>query len=133
MNTEIWKPVTYCNKYEVSSLGRIRNTRGRILKTYETKSGYIKIGLKYQNSRRNFFLHRLVATAFIPNPLNKPHVNHKNGIKTDNTILNLEWCTRNENMRHYTDSRVSLFKVLEVYKDYPNIDIKLFEQLIKAP
>jgi len=52
------------------------------------------------NSRKTFYLHRILAECFLPNPENKPHINHKNWIKNDNRINNLEWCTASENMQH---------------------------------
>jgi hypothetical protein len=66
--------------------------------------GYWKIILFSKNIQKSYYVHRLIAQAFIPNPNNMPCVNHINGIKTDNSISNLEWCTRSENIRHAYDN-----------------------------
>lgn len=99
---EIWKPIPeYEEYYEVSSLGRVRRIRtGRILKNHIDSYGYLVVGLHVHSKQKTCFVHRLVAMTFIPNPENKPQVNHINGIKTDNCSTNLEWATSSENMRH---------------------------------
>lgn len=102
--TEIWKPVKgYLGFYEISNLGRIKSLKdnlGRdrelILKPQKRKDGYFIIDIK----RSTKFLHRLVAEAFIPNPENKPQVNHKDSNRGNNRFDNLEWVTASENMRH---------------------------------
>ena len=95
---EEWREVKgYEGIYQISSLGRIRNSYGRILKPETSRNGYKRITLW---DRKKYQIHRLVAIAFIPNPENKETVNHKNGIKTDNSVENLEWNTRSENSKH---------------------------------
>lgn len=74
--------------------------KGKLLKPKKHKDGYLFVTLTKEKSKKNFYVHRLVAEAFIPNPENKPQVNHINGNKTDNTISNLEWVTNAENSRH---------------------------------
>ena len=78
------------------------NIYGRIkkLKPNKNEDGYYKVKLRKDGKTYNKFVHRLIAETFIPNPENKPEVNHKNGIKTDNRVSNLEWCSRSENMKH---------------------------------
>lgn len=111
MNDEIWKPIEgYEGLYEISNLGRVkslgRTNRGgtkpeKIMRQQKQWTGYLQLGLTGLDGKQRYKkVHRLVATAFIPNPENKPMVNHKNGIKDDNRVENLEWVTASENHLH---------------------------------
>tara|TARA_R110002020_G_C16256725_1_gene770182 strand:+ start:371 stop:877 length:507 start_codon:yes stop_codon:yes gene_type:complete len=104
---ETWKDVKgYEGSYKVSSLGSIKSVirfkvrTERILKQHILKGGYKYVELCLKGVRKKYLVHRLEAIAFIDNPENKPQVNHKNGIKTDNKLGNLEWNTRSENQKH---------------------------------
>ena len=101
--TELWKDVAgYEGVYQVSDLGRVRNAKGHVLKGQIVNSGYFVVHLQSggKATRRIHTVHRLVASAFVDNPYQKPEVNHKNGVKTENNAGNLEWSTRLENVRH---------------------------------
>lgn len=107
---ETWKPVKgYKRFYEVSNKGRFRSLKGpnnrkkkiNILKGTLHNSGYYRMLLTSRGVKKPFLLHRLVAEAFLKKPRKiKLQVNHKNGIKTDNGVENLEWVTHKENMVH---------------------------------
>ena len=112
---EIWKDVVgYEGLYQVSSLGRIKSLDrkikcrnnyerivvGKIKIPFKKKEGYLTIKLYKSNKLKSFYVHRLVAQAFIDNPHCKKTVNHINEIKTDNRIENLEWATYSENLSY---------------------------------
>lgn len=126
---ERWKPVKgYEDSYEISSTGKLKRLAGKspfkrsgyddttisheeiILKPRKTKKGYLECELiKYNNGKRvveKFYLHRLVAQAFLPPPeKGKDQINHKNGIPTDNNYANLEWVDNDENQQHAKEKR----------------------------
>jgi hypothetical protein len=82
--------------YTIREDGEIRSRFGRAVKPQMAKNGYIRIEL----AGRKYLLHRLLAQAFIPNPEGKPQVNHIDGDKANNAIVNLEWTTQSDNQRH---------------------------------
>ena len=102
---EIWKEIDGFPGYSVSTMGRTRrDIDGKIKKhTLDTK-GYAMTGINLGNGEKLVLVHRLVAKSFIPNPDGKPFVNHINGVKDDNRVENLEWCTARENSLHASRS-----------------------------
>ena len=116
---EIWKDIKgYEGLYQVSNLGRVKKLKHttfhsggnqysrfnykiehkeKIVCSGDNGNGYRYMPLHNGQTSKNFYVHRLVAETFIPNPNNLPEVNHKDGDKTNNCTANLEWCTRKEN------------------------------------
>ena len=104
MAKEIWKPIIGAEGFlEVSNMGRVRSVyegHQKILREYRNGSGYRRFETRVSGEKFSGLVHRAVAKAFIPNPENKPEVNHKDGNKENNAVENLEWATRMENVRH---------------------------------
>lgn len=99
--TELWKTIEEFPNYEVSNIARVRNKkRGSIRVPSVGKRGYPTLSFKRDGKLFQRTLHRVFATAWIPNPENKREINHKNGDKCDCSFHNLEWVTHSENMRH---------------------------------
>ena len=89
--------------YQVSNLWRVKSLkfwRKKILKLNKNENWYLQITLSKNTDIKKYFVHRLVCLTFIENPENKKEVNHKNWIRNDNIVQNLEWCTRSENIKH---------------------------------
>ncbi len=102
---EQWLPIDgYETLYEVSNLGKVRNKHGKLIKGFHQLKpsglGYWRTTLTKKQKGKHFQTHRLVAAAFIPNPENKPQVNHIDYNSINNNVENLEWCTASENERH---------------------------------
>lgn len=121
----IWKTIEEYPQYEVSSEGQVRRN-AKILKPQLNSKGYYRINICVDSKISKPLLHRLVAKAFIPNPENKPQVNHINGDKTDNRVENLEWVTNSENLLH--GRRLGLIKS-PCGEDSPNA--KLTEEQVR--
>lgn len=138
-NEEIWKPVVgYEGFYEISNLGRLRSVeritkrpegewhfKQKIIRAFKTKKGYLRTRLYKNGVAETLSIHRLVLTAFVPNPQNSPMINHKNEIKSDNRLENLEWCDNGYNQR-YGNAQVSKYrKIVQIgdnfRKEYPSI------------
>jgi len=103
---EIWKDIpNYEGMYQVSNLGNVRSRKYgsfKLLNLFQCHNGYLNVKLRRDNKTFTCYVHRLVLQSFLSN--SKLDVNHKNGIKSDNRLENLEYCSRSENIRHaYTN------------------------------
>jgi hypothetical protein len=129
--SEKWKPIDGLDTYYISSIGRVRRAahirkarygtrriEEKILSLNEYK-GYPKIVLRVNGESKNFFVHRLVASAFIPNQNNLPQINHLNSIRNDNRVENLEWCSATRNQNHIMDMerRKAAVKIHQINAD----------------
>lgn len=126
---EIWKKIIgFENQYEISNVGNLRSIdrlvdhykggkrlyKGSIKKIRLNDKGYYRCNLKKEGKRYDFTVHRLVAIAFLENlDNNKKIINHINGIKTDNRVENLEWCTESENVIHAVKERLIKTKLTD--------------------
>ena len=81
-------------------LNHLVRVLGKVMKPLDNGKGYLRIKLTKDTKSKRYMLHRLIAETFIPNPFSKKYINHINGIKSDNRIENLEWCTQSENCKH---------------------------------
>ena len=102
--TDVFRPIIlngYKTKYIIDRLGNVYNKKSeKRLKNILTSGGYYRVQISIKSKSISLSVHRLVALAFIPNPENKPDVNHKDGDKSHNYVENLEWATKSENVKH---------------------------------
>lgn len=132
MNLIVKNLLGYEGLYLIDSLGNIVScprqngsrfvNQYKILGTKTNKFGYKEVALSKDGKTKTVLLHRLIAVHFVDNPHNLPCVNHKNGIKTDNRIENLEWCTKSQNTKHAYDNNLGGFR------DYANEGIRAMNQ-----
>lgn len=101
MEKEIWKDILGYKNYKISSYGRILNKKkNKILKSTVYKKRYPQVSLSEQNVKRSEYVHRLVALVFCVGYKKGMQVNHKDGVKSNNNVSNLEWVTPKENTKH---------------------------------
>lgn len=119
----MWKDIeNYEGLYQVNELGEIKSRKGIILKPQLHKDGYFQVALYKDGIRKIFYVHRLVAKAFIPNPDNLPEVNHKDENKSNNTVDNLEWCSRIYNCNYGSRNEREAFTKSNKYNVYDESD-----------
>ena len=95
---EEYRIITGFENYSISNLGNVKNnTTGKQIKSRFDKYGYLRIELRNNSKRKTFFIHRLVALCFIPNPENKPIIDHIDNNKLNNNFENLRWCEHYQN------------------------------------
>ena len=136
---EIWKEIEGTNgRYEVSNTGKVRcldykmTGKTKELTAGEKAGGYMQLRVRMDGRLKTVVIHRLVAKAFVPNPENKPEVNHKDGNKKNNNADNLEWVSRSENIRHAVKSGLRN-RVAEAARERGKVWIKELHKMQKTP
>jgi hypothetical protein len=130
---EEWKVIENATNYEISNYGQIKNTTTKRILKPTLNGGYLAIGLRISNKTTTAFAHRLVATHFMVCPNETYVVNHKDGIKTNNNVENLEWVSQSENVKHAY--RLNLHKPIRIgVSQYTlsNVFIKEYDSLLDA-
>ena len=129
----IMKPVKDFENYLISKEGVVYSLLyKKVLVTTFDKAGYERITLSKNRFRKTMFIHRLVGINYIPNPENKPFINHKNGIKNDNRLENLEWYTHIENAKHAWDN--GFYKITKegLEKAHEACSKKIYDSITKT-
>lgn len=108
-----WKKIKQNENYSINEFGEVRNdSTGKLKKPFINKSnGYLTVDLYKDNKSTKYTIHRLIAEAFIPNPLNKPTVNHKDGNRINNSLDNLRWASYSEQNSRFNSAGVRSQKV----------------------
>ena len=107
-----WKPIHNFESYKIGNNGVVLNSHDKPLKPLSNKKGYLKVYLNSESVKhKQYFIHRLVANAFIPNPSNLPYINHKDECKQNNNWDNLEWCNNTYNQRYSHALKVNQYDI----------------------
>lgn len=114
----------------LSMMSYLNTGKIKVLKTYIKESGYIEVNLSSQGKAKSYRVHRLVATAFLPNPNNYPVINHKDEIKSNNNLSNLEWCTDRYNLNYgkCQESKSKKVRQMDIYWN----EIKVWKSIAEA-
>lgn len=127
---EVWKKIEGFENYEISTFGNVRNVKTlRILSKTVNRDGYLYCCLNKDKKKYTFRIHRLVASVFLLNDFNKPTVNHIDGVKHNNNLINLEWATRKEQSIHSVQNGLHGCKRIKVYCSKSNI---IFNSIVDA-
>lgn len=148
---KIWKDIDFLNnEYQVNKEGKIRskdryhhNQRypGKTLSPFTTKEGYERVIVSTNGKSHKYFVHQLVAKAFIPNPHNYTQVNHKDENKKNNCVENLEWCNRSYNMKYGTNRERSQITKIKLNRNnkrkkikvtFPDNSIKIYNSIAET-
>lgn len=125
-----WTTHSRHTDYLVSTDGQIKSCvqikQGRLLRPNTSPTGYRRVMIGRGGYQKHLLVHRLVAETYIPNPYNKPQVNHIDGDKSNNNVTNLEWCTRLENMQHASKMGLLPSNALANPNNRLNIEIARF-------
>lgn len=132
---EIWKEINDFPNYKVSNTGKISSNRSGktiILKGGIDRGGYQIVVLSNDTGKHTKKVHRLVAICYLNNPENLPEVNHKDGVKTNNSVDNLEWCTSSYNKKHaYLNGLVSNVGILNNNSKLTENNVLEIRELLK--
>lgn len=124
MSLEIYRDIEGYEDYQVTSWGRVFNRKtGKFVNQEVHDKGYLRVDLYNDHGRKHFKVHRLVAMAFVPNPEDKPQVNHIDGNNQNNSFTNLEWVTDAENKEHASNLRGYPGAVCLMEEDEPYIAV----------
>ena len=118
---EEFKKIEEYENYEISNMGNVRNTKtNRILKPRKNSDGYYIVNLYKDRNRKSFYIHRLIAYAFIPNPQHLTDIDHIDRTKTNNSITNLRWVSHSNNCRNRPKKQNASSKFMGVCFDKAN-------------